>query len=68
MAVIERWLLYRHANLYMDLSHLGLELGGCNNEMAALQSDCYTEVPLYIFHKATNLCVRFIYANYAPVA
>ena len=31
----------------MDLSHLGLELGGCNNEVAALHSDHYTEVPLY---------------------
>ena len=30
----------------MDLSYLGLELGGCNNEVAALRSDCYTEVPL----------------------
>ena len=30
----------------MDLSHLGLELGGCSNEVAALQSDRYTEVPL----------------------
>ena len=28
----------------MDLSNLGLELGGCNNEVAALQSDHYTEV------------------------
>ena len=27
--------------------HLALELGGCNNEEAALQSDHYTEVPLY---------------------
>ena len=25
----------------MDLSRLGLELGGCNNEVAALQSDHY---------------------------
>ena len=32
----------------MDLSHLGLDnkLGGCINEVAALQSDRYTEVPL----------------------
>ena len=28
----------------MDLSNLGLELGGCNNEVTALQSDHYTEV------------------------
>ena len=32
----------------MDLSHLGLKLGGCNNEVAALQN--YTEVPLYLIH------------------
>ena len=31
----------------MDLSHLGLELGGCNNELAALQSDHCTAVPLH---------------------
>ena len=31
----------------MDLSNLGLKLGGCNNEVAALQSDRNTEVPLY---------------------
>ena len=31
----------------MNLSHLGLELGGCINEVAALQSDRYTEVSLY---------------------
>ena len=33
----------------MKLCHLELELGGCNNEVAALQSDRYTdsEVPLY---------------------
>ena len=33
----------------MELCHLELELhvGGCNNEVAALQSDRYTEVPLY---------------------
>ena len=30
--------------------HLGIELGGCNNEAAALQSDHYTEVPtVYIY-------------------
>ena len=32
----------------MDLSHLGLKLGGCNNEVAALQSDHNTEVTLYM--------------------
>ena len=32
----------------MDLSHLGLKLGGCNDEVAALQSDHYTEVTLYM--------------------
>ena len=30
----------------MELCHLELELGGHNNEVAALQSDRYTEVPL----------------------
>ena len=30
----------------MQSYHLGLELGGCDNEVAALQSDYYTEVPL----------------------
>ena len=28
----------------MELCCLELELGGCNNEVAALQSDHYTEV------------------------
>ena len=28
----------------MDLRHFG----GCNNEVAGLQSDCYTEVALYL--------------------
>ena len=28
----------------MDLSHFRLELGGFNNEVAALQSDHYTDV------------------------
>ena len=33
----------------MELCHLELELGGCNKEVAALQSeDNYTEVPLYL--------------------
>ena len=32
----------------MELCHLELELDGCNNEVAALQSDSYTEVPLYM--------------------
>ena len=32
----------------MELCHLDLELGGCNNEVAALQSDRYSEVPLHI--------------------
>ena len=43
----------------MDLSHLGLELGGCNNEVAALQSDPhYTDVPLYLpFKKFTEAMV-----------
>ena len=27
----------------MDLSRLGLKLGGCDNEVAALRSDHYTE-------------------------
>ena len=31
----------------MQSYHLGLELGDCNNEVAALQSDHSTEVPLY---------------------
>jgi len=30
----------------MQSYYLGLELGGCN-EVAALKSDHYTEVPLY---------------------
>ena len=33
----------------MDLSHLGLKLGGCNNEVAALKSDHNTEVTLYYY-------------------
>ena len=42
----------------MDLSHLGLELGGCNNEVAVLQSDHYTDVPLYLpFKKFTEAMV-----------
>ena len=41
----------------MDLSHLGLELGGCSNEVAALRSDRYTEVPLYYHPSAlVNSC------------
>ena len=28
----------------MELSHLGLELGGCNSEVAALQSDHYDNI------------------------
>ena len=32
----------------MELCHLELELGGCNNDMVASQSDHYTEVPLYL--------------------
>ena len=35
----ERRLHYKDVNL-------GLELGGCNNEVAALQTDHYNEVPL----------------------
>ena len=31
----------------MELCHLELELGGYNNEVAALQSDCLTEWPPY---------------------
>ena len=32
---------------------LELKLGGCNNEVATLQSDHYTEVPLYSVHTYT---------------
>ena len=39
----------------MDLSHLGLELGGCN-EVAALQSDHFTEVPLYYICLPKDYC------------
>ena len=34
--------------------HVPLKLGGCNNEMAALQSHHYTEVPLQLHRKATE--------------
>ena len=40
----------------MVLCHLELELGGCNNEVAVLQSDRYTEVSLYILLIWTLLC------------
>ena len=47
-AVIERWLFYRGSNIghYItrDLKYM---LGGYNSEVAALQSDHYTEVSLY---------------------
>ena len=33
---------------YMELCHLELNLGICNNEVAALWSDGCTEVPLYM--------------------
>jgi len=33
---------------FIQSYYLELEVGGCNNEVAALQSDHYTEVPLYI--------------------
>ena len=46
VAVIERWLLYRDGNVW-KLCHLKLELVGCINEVTALQSNEYTEVPLY---------------------
>ena len=45
----------------MDLSHLGLELGGYNNELAALQSDHYTEVP-HILH-TMYMCTNSRYAH-----
>ena len=32
----------------MELCHLDLELGRCNNEVAGLQSDRYIEAPLYL--------------------
>ena len=34
----------------------GLERGGYNDEVAALQSDCYTEVPLYIQCTCRSAC------------
>ena len=40
VAVLERWLLYRD-----ELCCLEADLGGCNNEVAALQSESYTEIP-----------------------
>ena len=46
MAVIERGGWFIEMLIYMDLGHFGLELGGCNNEVAALKSDHYTEVAL----------------------
>ena len=46
VAVIERWLLYRGMGMYGIMS-LKLELGGCNNEVAVLQSGRYTEVYYY---------------------
>ena len=32
----------------MELCHLKVQRVGCNNEVTALQSDCITEVPLYL--------------------
>ena len=44
MAAIERWMLYRDI---LIVCHSGSELGGCNNEEAAVQwSDHHTEVSL----------------------
>jgi len=42
----------------MQSYHLGLvnELGGCNNEAAALQRDLYTEIPLYIYIIIVYIC------------
>ena len=34
----------------MDLSHLGLELGGCNSEVAALQSGSYVQLCILRFN------------------
>lgn len=31
----------------MELHHFEVELGGCSYEVAALQSNRYTDVPLY---------------------
>ena len=42
----------------MDLSRLGLELSGCSNEVAALQSDHYTEVPLYYMYVTTDTIMK----------
>ena len=43
----------------MELCRLEPELSGCNNEVAGLQSDCYTEVPLYVIRmkKLTRKCI-----------
>ena len=38
-AVIERLLLYNNLSIIMVLDCLELELGGCNNEVAAFQGD-----------------------------
>ena len=48
----------------MDLSHLRLELGSCDNEVAALQSDRYTEVPLYYHNDNTHTHVAIVTVHY----
>ena len=40
----------------MELFHIELELGGCNNEVAALQSDCYTEIPNIFILSSLSRC------------
>jgi len=44
----------------MQSYHLGLELGGCNDEVAALQSDHYTEVPRMTFQATLPTLKLFV--------
>ena len=47
VAVIERWLFNRGPNIGHYITSDLKYIGGCNSEVAALQSDHYTEVSLY---------------------
>ena len=55
---------YRRAKC-IKLHQFGLGLGGCNNEVTALLSEHYTEVPLYaLLHLAKMLSAVYIWPNY----